>query len=81
MFGVLIGMTSITTCVNKDWSNHDTDFDWEVKDRRSIKNVIPMTGTPILNRPQELFPLLHLILPEIFVTERQYLNMYCRSGL
>jgi SNF2 family DNA or RNA helicase len=71
---------AITQCMNKDWTNHDTDFSWEIEDRRSVKNVYPMTGTPILNRPQELFPLLNLILPEIFTTERQYLNMYCRQN-
>jgi SNF2 family DNA or RNA helicase len=40
-----------------------------------------MSGTPILNKPQELFPLLHLILPEIFVTERDFLNLYCTQDM
>lgn len=41
--------------------------------------VIPMTGTPILNRPQELFPLLHLVNPTEFTYERDYLYAYCEE--
>lgn len=63
--------------VSCDWTSTQLDFKYEVPARRSVKNVFPMTGTPILNRPQELFPLLHLILPETFVFERDYLNDYC----
>lgn len=33
---------------------------------RSVENFFCMTGTPILNRPIELYPLLHLINPELF---------------
>lgn len=41
--------------------------------------VIPMTGTPILNRPQELFPLLHLVNPKEFTFEKDYLYAYCEE--
>lgn len=41
--------------------------------------IIPMTGTPILNRPQELYPLLHLVNPEEFYHERDYLFKYCEE--
>lgn len=47
----------------------------------SIKNVIPMTGTPILNRPQELFPLLRLIDPLNNKTEKQYLKDFCTQDI
>lgn len=50
---------------------------WEFGDRCSVKNVFPMTGTPILNKPIELFPLLHLILPEVFREKNDFLSMYC----
>lgn len=43
----------------------------------SIKHVLPMTGTPILNRPQELFPQLRLIDPKNFTTENNYLKDFC----
>lgn len=43
----------------------------------SVKNVIPMTGTPILNRPQEMFTLLHLVARELFHSENAFLHAYC----
>lgn len=43
----------------------------------SIKNVYPMTGTPILNKPQELWPLLNMIDREGFPSENAFLNDYC----
>ena len=62
-----------------------------VKDRKSIAYrglsrlvtesdvpfVLPMTGTPILNRPQELFSLLTLVAPQRFYSESAYLRDYC----
>jgi SNF2 family DNA or RNA helicase len=44
-----------------------------------IPFVIPMTGTPILNRPQELFTLLTLVDPDKFYSENQYLRDYCEQ--
>lgn len=41
--------------------------------------IIPMTGTPILNRPQEFFPLLHLINPKEFTYEKDFLYSYCEQ--
>lgn len=47
----------------------------------SVENVLCMTGTPILNKPQELFSLLHLVDHVKFASERNYLRDYCfRSG-
>lgn len=43
----------------------------------SVKNVYPMTGTPILNKPGELFPLLNLIDREGFPKEKYFLEDYC----
>jgi SNF2 family DNA or RNA helicase len=43
----------------------------------SVKNVYPMTGTPILNKPAELFPLLNLIDRNGFPKENYFLNDYC----
>lgn len=43
----------------------------------SIKNVFPLTGTPILNRPQDLFPLLYLVDRQTFSREEDYLLAYC----
>lgn len=43
----------------------------------SVKNVYPMTGTPILNKPQELWPLLNLIDRKGFPSEKNFLDDYC----
>lgn len=43
----------------------------------SVKNVFPMTGTPILNKPQELWPLLEMLDREAFPKEKYFLEDYC----
>lgn len=43
----------------------------------SVKNVLPMTGTPILNRPQELYAILRIVEPWNFWSESEFLNSYC----
>lgn len=44
---------------------------------RSVKHTIPMTGTPILNKPQDLFPLLQMVDDETFNSEAAFLRTYC----
>lgn len=50
----------------------------------SVKNVFPMTGTTILNKPQDLYPLLCLIMPARFRPDidgkRNFLASYCERG-
>jgi SNF2 family DNA or RNA helicase len=46
----------------------------------TVKNVLSMTGTPILNKPQELFSLLFLINPLLFPTENKFLSDWCYVG-
>lgn len=41
--------------------------------------VIPMTGTPILNKPQELFTLLNMVAPQVFYHEQDFLYTYCEQ--
>lgn len=43
----------------------------------SVKNVLPMTGTAILNKPQELWTLLNLVDRRLFPDERSFLMDYC----
>lgn len=38
---------------------------------------ILLTGTPVLNKPQELFPQLAILNPNMFYSERQFLLEYC----
>jgi SNF2 family DNA or RNA helicase len=55
----------------------------ELLDRADIPFVIPMTGTPILNRPQEYYTLLTLVDPLHFPSsptgERYFLHDYCEQ--
>jgi SNF2 family DNA or RNA helicase len=43
----------------------------------SVKNSYFMTGTPILNKPQELWPPLNMIDRQGFPSEKAFLNDYC----
>lgn len=45
----------------------------------TVENVLCMTGTPILNRPQELFPMMHLIDPMKWETEKNYVRDFCKK--
>lgn len=45
----------------------------------SVKNFYPMTGTPILNKPHDLFPLLNMIDREGFPKEKHFLDDYCEK--
>lgn len=65
-------------CNKCNWDSRDI-AGYTVADRRSVKNVFPATGTPILNKPQELFTLLHLIMPEVFEKEVDFLSLYCEQ--
>jgi SNF2 family DNA or RNA helicase len=43
----------------------------------SVKNVLPMTGTAILNKPQDLWTLLNLLDRNLFPSEDAFLRDYC----
>ncbi len=45
----------------------------------SVKNILPMTGTAILNKPQDLWTLLNLVDRVLFPTEQAFLQDYCRT--
>jgi SNF2 family DNA or RNA helicase len=51
----------------------------KILDNSEIPFVIPMTGTPILNKPQELFSLLTLVAPERFYNLNNFLYDYCQQ--
>lgn len=44
-----------------------------------IPKVLELTGTPIKNRPQEMFSLLHALYPALFPKESRFLYDYCVS--
>lgn len=41
---------------------------------------LPMSGTPILNRPGEFFAALHWLQPEVFPDESRFLGTYTNNG-
>jgi SNF2 family DNA or RNA helicase len=42
-----------------------------------IPKVLELTGTPIKNRPQEMFSLLHALYPGLFPDQKKYLYDHC----
>lgn len=62
------------------WACNNSECDlitWDQTDICSVKHVLPMTGTPILNKPQELFPLLNLIDKRTYSRETDFLYDFC----
>jgi len=41
------------------------------------KKVLLLTGTPIVNRPAELFPLIHTLNPGLFPSRTEFVKRYC----
>jgi SNF2 family DNA or RNA helicase len=64
-------------CNKCDWQSNSSVHEWSQLDRCSVRYMFPMTGTVILNKPQDLFALLHLVDPVVFSDEYRYLAMYC----
>jgi len=48
---------------------------------KSIKHVIGLTGTPLINRPSELWPVLQIIRPDIYKKFRPFADKYCAPRL
>lgn len=61
-------------CLTKDCGSTYNTRDINAK---SVKHVIPMTGTYILNSPKDLWQLLNLIDEENFPKVEDFLNHYC----
>jgi SNF2 family DNA or RNA helicase len=56
----------------------DASQTWHAdKEYRSVKNVLMMTGTPVLNRPDELYALLNLVNEQVFPTKRAFIRDFC----
>lgn len=46
---------------------------------KNAPNVIGLSGTPLTNRPVELFPILHTLAPHIFPNYMEYVKRYCAA--
>jgi len=53
----------------------------ESNGHNGVEFVLPMTGTPILNRPQELFSLLTLVDNKHFWNENMFLQDFCQQNI
>lgn len=74
------------------WHCTVTNCGWsEIKDRqknitrdfgalRSVRHVVPMTGTVILNKPTDIFALLSLIQPEVYTNKNEFVRTFCQVG-
>lgn len=49
----------------------------EILATKSVKHFLGTTGTPILNEPGDLFPLLHLCEPKLFKYKTTFYDTYC----
>jgi SNF2 family DNA or RNA helicase len=57
-----------------------SQWEWRNKPSNSyVPFVLAMTGTPILNKPQDLFALLSLVDPDHFHNENYFLRDYCHQ--
>lgn len=59
---------------------HCVEKHGDVEGKRSVRNVFPMTGTPIRNKPMDIFPLLHLCAPHIFTDIHDFEYTYCHTN-
>jgi SNF2 family DNA or RNA helicase len=71
---------SFLKCTACAWDSL-SDPDWEFGDRCSAKMVTPMSGTVILNKPQDLFALLSLVDPVNFRQVKDFLRVYCMQDM
>lgn len=46
---------------------------------KKVKKIIPLTGTPAVNRPIELFNAISLVSPTLFPSYFQYAHRYCNA--
>lgn len=88
-------LSLIDSFIDRDFDTVIIDEAHNIKDKKSIAYrgikrlidemqppfVIPMTGTPILNRPQELHSILTLIDPSKFHSENFFLQDYCQQNM
>jgi len=45
---------------------------------KDVTNMIAISGTPLTNRPIELFPILQMLWPSIFPSQLAYAHEYCK---
>ncbi len=70
-------------CLNKHIASehrvgyYDDGYKDFIKQRRSIKNVLILTGTPIMNQPDDMWTLLNLVNEDLFPNINAFKRMFC----
>lgn len=65
--------------ISTNWVCAECSHLQESDEAKSVKLLMPMTGSPILNRPDEIWPLLNLVDAKGFADKRSFLNAFCRQ--
>lgn len=73
-------------CTDCGWQGQSFELEGSTDEERyyytkSVKNVWMVTGTPILNKPQDLFALLSIIDPLNFSRKNDFLYRYCDQDM
>lgn len=63
---------------DKEMGRH---YYWDKPSNSYVPFVLAMTGTPILNKPHDLFALLSIVDPDHFHSEIYFLRDYCQQDL
>lgn len=50
---------------------------WTLRLAQLASSVVAMSGTPLVNRPYELWPVLQAVRPDLFPSEREFAWEYC----
>ena len=64
-------------CYNCGWDGEALDKPYDFFDSRSVKIYCSITGTPILNKPEDLWTHLHLLDPNQFETIGDFRDRFC----
>lgn len=67
-----------TNCANFDYYNIK-NFDPKFREWQSVTKALVMTGTPILNRPQEFYAIAKLVKPWEYTSEIDFVRKYCHN--
>jgi SWI/SNF-related matrix-associated actin-dependent regulator 1 of chromatin subfamily A len=71
------GASKPTYLFGNTWYCNSCHTQLKDKETHSVKHVIPMTGSPILQRPDEIFPALYLLDRERWPRKNFFLKEYC----
>lgn len=72
-------------CVGCGWNGESWEMEASDNERywwtKSVRNIWALTGTPILNKPQDLYALLSITDPANFDNKNQFLRQYCKQNI